>query len=88
MAAKVVSFINLKGGVGKTTLALAIGEVLAFGEGMGQNVLMVDIDAQYNLSSSLLPLEKLKELWKEKNQYIICLKPNSMEEVGMLMKQL
>ena len=30
MTAKVVSFINLKGGVGKSTLALAIGEALAF----------------------------------------------------------
>lgn len=30
MPAKVVSFINLKGGVGKSTLALAIGETLAF----------------------------------------------------------
>lgn len=59
MAAKVVSFINLKGGVGKTTLALA------FGEGMGQKVLMVDIDAQYNLSSSLLSLTRLEQLWKE-----------------------
>ena len=28
--AKVVSFIILKGGVGKTILALAIGETLAF----------------------------------------------------------
>ncbi|HLB13105.1 MAG TPA: AAA family ATPase, partial [Dehalococcoidia bacterium] len=61
MPAKVVSFINLKGGVGKTTLALAIGEWLAFG-GQGQKVLLVDIDPQYNMSTALLPMPKVIEL--------------------------
>lgn len=61
MPARVVSFINLKGGVGKTTLALAIGEWLAFGGG-GQKVLLVDVDPQYNMSSALLPVAKVTEL--------------------------
>lgn len=49
MSAKIVSFINLKGGVGKSTLALAIGEALAFLEPRDR-VLLVDIDLQSNLS--------------------------------------
>lgn len=65
MAAKVVSFINLKGGVGKTTLALAIGEFLAFW-GIGQKVLLIDIDGQSNLSYALLPQQRLKnEIWQQ-----------------------
>jgi chromosome partitioning protein len=64
LAARVVSFINLKGGVGKTTLALAVGEFLAFW-GLGQKVLLIDIDGQSNLSYALLPQGTLKEIWQQ-----------------------
>ena len=67
MAAKVVSFINLKGGVGKTTLALAIGEFLAFADHSllypKSRVLLIDIDAQSNLSFALFPEQRLEEIW-------------------------
>ncbi len=64
MPTKVVSFINLKGGVGKTTLALAIGEFLAFW-GVRQKVLLIDIDGQSNLSYALLPQGTLKAIWQQ-----------------------
>lgn len=64
MAAKVVSFINLKGGVGKTTLALAMGEFLAFW-GLGQKALLIDMDGQSNLSYALLPTQTLEEIWEQ-----------------------
>jgi len=64
LGARVVSFINLKGGVGKTTLALAIGEFLAFW-GLGQKVLLIDIDGQSNLSYALLPTQTLEEIWQQ-----------------------
>ncbi|MFH1560350.1 MAG: AAA family ATPase [Chloroflexota bacterium] len=48
MAAVVVSIINLKGGVGKSTLAMILGEFLAFHD--GKRVLLIDMDAQGNLS--------------------------------------
>src|SRR6266498_4580008 len=44
----VASIINLKGGVGKSTLAMIIGEYLAFN--YGKKVLLIDMDAQGNLS--------------------------------------
>ncbi len=44
---KVISIINNKGGVGKTTSCACIGEILAF---LGKKVLLVDIDPQGNLS--------------------------------------
>jgi chromosome partitioning protein len=55
--AVVVSFINLKGGVGKTTLCLTIGEILAFA--FGKKILLIDLDSQSNLSSALVPSNDL-----------------------------
>ncbi|HEV2128378.1 MAG TPA: AAA family ATPase [Thermomicrobiales bacterium] len=47
--ARVVAFVNQKGGVGKTTSTVNIASVLA---GLGDNVLVVDIDPQGNATSS------------------------------------
>lgn len=55
-AAKVISFINYKGGVGKTTTTYHIGCALAqFHE---KRVLLIDIDPQTNLSFLCAPFEK------------------------------
>lgn len=56
---KVVSFINYKGGVGKSTTAYHIGCALALDHGM--KVLMVDVDPQTNLSF----LCAIPERWQE-----------------------
>ena len=45
---RVVSFINYKGGVGKTTTAYHVSCSLA--QHYGQTVLMIDIDPQTNLT--------------------------------------
>lgn len=64
MTAKVVSFINLKGGVGKSTLALTIGEFLAF-QYPHRKVLLIDLDAQSNLSYALVSRNTLARLRTE-----------------------
>jgi chromosome partitioning protein len=56
---KIVSFINYKGGVGKSTTAYHIGCALALDHGM--KVLMVDVDPQTNLSF----LCAVPERWQE-----------------------
>ena len=47
MAAKVISVVNNKGGVGKTTSTAFFGEILAL---FGKRVLLVDTDESGNLS--------------------------------------
>ena len=50
MQAKKIIFLNQKGGVGKTTSAVNVGSALAR---EGYRVLLVDLDSQGNLSSSV-----------------------------------
>lgn len=55
--AKIISFANHKGGVGKTTTTASVGSILA---SLGKKVLLVDMDAQSNLTSSLLKNEEVE----------------------------
>ncbi|MCS7483398.1 ParA family protein [Umezawaea endophytica] len=57
---KTISFFNHKGGVGKTTMLF--NAAIEMGR-LGKRVLMVDLDAQANLSAISLPDEKLTELY-------------------------
>lgn len=62
---KVVSFINYKGGVGKTTLASNVAAGLA---SIGKKVLVIDIDPQANLTFSFIVVDKYKnEFQNQKN---------------------
>lgn len=54
METKIISFCNHKGGVAKTTTVASVGSALAR---LGRSVLLVDLDAQSNLTSSLLRFE-------------------------------
>lgn len=57
--AKVISFINMKGGVGKTTLCLGIGEYLA--RYCNKRILFIDLDPQFNSTQSLMNEFSLEE---------------------------
>ena len=71
---KVVSVINYKGGVGKTTLTANLAGGLAI---RNYKVLIIDLDPQSNLTFSFIPVEQWKEqysknrtikTWFENNQ--------------------
>lgn len=59
----VVSVLNLKGGVGKTTVTAHLGAALAR---RGYRVLLVDLDLQGSLTSLLLKQEQITEAVKSK----------------------
>lgn len=58
----IISFINYKGGVGKTTLTANVAAELAY---RGKRVLVVDLDPQTNLTLSFIDLDKWQELDEE-----------------------
>lgn len=63
MTAKVVSVINLKGGVGKSTISMLLAEYLYFR--FGKRVLLIDIDSQANLTSAMVPSDHIGRLNRE-----------------------
>lgn len=65
----VISFINMKGGVGKTTLSIGIADYLA--RYANKRVLMIDIDPQFNATHSLLDTYKEKKNNSIKNTDVV-----------------
>jgi chromosome partitioning protein len=61
--AHVVSFINLKGGVGKTTTCVGVAEMLASSYEHGQNVLVIDLDPQTNATVMVIGEKR----WEDAN---------------------
>lgn len=59
----VLSFINLKGGVGKTTTAVAVAEMLA--QDHRKHVLLIDLDPQTNATVTLIPEKQWASLDKK-----------------------
>jgi chromosome partitioning protein len=51
---KIISLINYKGGVGKTTITANLAAELAF---RGCNVLVIDLDPQASLTFSFVPVD-------------------------------
>ncbi len=54
-SAKVISFINMKGGVGKTTLCVTTAKQFA---AQGKKVLLIDIDPQFNCTQNFYTTEE------------------------------
>ena len=52
---KTISLINMKGGVGKTTLSVNVADCLS--RRYGKRVLLIDVDPQYNATQCLMKAE-------------------------------
>lgn len=59
--AKVISLINMKGGVGKSTLTINLAWHYACYNNWNKNVLVVDLDPQFNSSQYLVGTQKYQE---------------------------
>ena len=59
----VVSVINYKGGVGKTTVTANLGAELAW---RGRKVLLLDLDAQASLTFSFIQPEQWKQDFEQR----------------------
>lgn len=59
---KVISVINMKGGVGKTSISTGISDFLA---NSNYNILFIDIDPQYNGTQTLLTHYKNEDFYQE-----------------------
>lgn len=73
---KVISLINMKGGVAKTTLAVNIADYLF--RRHGKNVLLIDVDPQFNATQCLMsPEEYIKYINQGKDTIVNLFDRNS-----------
>lgn len=79
MNKKIISFVNQKGGVGKTTLAFNSAHALSR---MGKNVLCLDLDPQANLSMLV------NKNYSSENESLFQLLINSQKELKALHRPL
>lgn len=66
---KVISFVNMKGGVGKTTVALNVADHLA--RAHGKKVAVLDVDPQFNMTQCVFSGDEYVEILKENGDTIL-----------------
>ena len=78
MATPVLMFMNMKGGVGKTTLAVEVGRTLA--HEYDKDVLLIDYDPQANASLAFFSANRYSTLLNDGRSVAECLMPNRQED--------
>lgn len=80
MVARVISVLNMKGGVGKTTLSAHVMRVLY--RHRSKKVLLIDLDSQFNLSQTVLTQDAYDALKSEGKTIYEVMEPTS--NVGII----
>lgn len=70
---QVISVINMKGGVGKTTLSIGVADYLAE---IGKKILLIDADPQFNATQAMIDYYKNDDYESEENFYSTEILPN------------
>lgn len=73
MAATVLAILNMKGGVGKTTVSAHVMRV--FYQRMQKRVLLIDLDAQFNLTQAVVQQDKYDQIQISGHTVLSCFEP-------------
>jgi len=78
---KVITVMNMKGGVGKTTVTMHLGGIFARYNvgGTYRKVLLIDYDPQFNLSQAFIPPKKYFELEKQRRTCLSILQDDEVD---------
>ena len=75
LMSEVISLINEKGGVGKSTSAITITQILSIS---GYNVLLIDLDPQMNTTKMFSTVDNIKDVDYER---LFCSKLDNKDDV-------
>lgn len=81
MEQKRITVVNMKGGVGKTTLSVNISYVLS--RYHHKKVLLIDVDPQFNATQYLVNQRNILDHFKEKKTVYDILLPNKEENISL-----
>lgn len=83
MKPKIISMINKKGGVSKTTTAISLSHLLTLEDFGSNKVLLIDFDSQYNATVGIkFPYEQIKKQEREETGlYEVIMKKKPIEQV-------
>lgn len=79
---KIISILNMKGGVGKTTLSVNISYILSHFH--QKRVLLIDIDPQFNATQYLVDQDQIVEHFQNKKTIVDIIMPKKEEEIDLV----
>lgn len=82
---KIITVINMKGGVGKTTLSVNMSYILS--KYHGKKTLLIDIDPQFNATQYLVDQKIILNHFRTKKTVYDILMPKKDEEVSLTLKR-
>src|SRR5687767_7405649 len=79
---KVISVLNMKGGVGKTTLSVNTAYILSHFH--DKRILLIDIDPQFNATQYLVTQDAIVEHFEKKKTILDIIMPKKEEAIDLV----